>query len=167
MLITISNSDFYKESSIKFTCDVDPDHKIDEIRQKIAETAGVAPEKIILMDSREKGRRKQKVIEGGVEFHYYAHNPSIFVRTLTNTCAEIEVDFRETILELKKKIEERLNIPAARQKLIFAGKLLQDNEKTLVDYNAHECYTSCHLGFTKRRERTPKEHQAGQLISKS
>jgi ubiquitin C len=58
----------------------------------------------------------------------------IFVRTLTGKTATIEVEGTETIADLKEKLREREGIPADQQRLVFAGKLLQD-ERTINDYN--------------------------------
>lgn len=58
----------------------------------------------------------------------------IFVKTLTGTTATIEVDGTETIAELKEKLRAKEGIPADQQRLVFAGKLLED-ERTINDYN--------------------------------
>ena len=58
----------------------------------------------------------------------------IFVRTLTGKTATIEVDGTETIADLKEKLREREGIPADQQRLVFAGKLLED-DRTISDYN--------------------------------
>jgi large subunit ribosomal protein L40e len=58
----------------------------------------------------------------------------IFIKTLTGRTLSLDVQPTETILALKTKIFERDNVPVAQQKLIFAGKQL-DDEKTLADLN--------------------------------
>ena len=61
----------------------------------------------------------------------------ITVRTLTGKDIPLEMESTDTILALKVKIQEREGIPPAQQRLIFAGKQLEE-EKTLADYNIHQ-----------------------------
>jgi ubiquitin C len=58
----------------------------------------------------------------------------IFVKTLTGKSIGIDLSQTETVEYLKHRIRERKGIPNDKQRLIFAGKQLE-NEKTLTDYN--------------------------------
>ena len=58
----------------------------------------------------------------------------IFVKTLTRKTITISIDNKNTIEDLKIKIQRKTKIPLHHQRLIFAGKQLQDDKK-INDYN--------------------------------
>ncbi|MFH4975737.1 hypothetical protein AB6A40_002446 [Gnathostoma spinigerum] len=57
----------------------------------------------------------------------------IKVKTLTGKEIELDIEPNDKVERIKEKVEEKEGIPPPQQRLIFAGKQMND-EKMAVDY---------------------------------
>jgi len=119
------------------TLDVDPMDTIGDVKQKIQYLEAIPVEYQRLTYLQEPLTDNTKTLKGcnvkpNSTLELGDANP-IYVTTPSGRTLTVDVDPRNTIADLKKKLQELEGIPTAQQKVFFAGKPLA-NGRSLQDY---------------------------------
>ncbi len=65
-----------------------------------------------------------------LQLHPAGSNPMIYVKSLTGETLAYDVSPRQSILDLKLKIQEKQGIPFDQARLIFAGQMMENGKQS-------------------------------------